>query len=132
MELLDIGPKSSQNLGATCYANALLQVWFNNPSFVSGVYNCASTTQNGVLPNSDHSTAMAELARTFAHLEHSELKFFNPERLVDSLGLRTGEQQDAQEFAKLFMELLSHSEGETGLAGLVTEQVSSEMVGRAF
>jgi ubiquitin C-terminal hydrolase len=96
-ENLPIGLK---NLGATCYANALLQVWFNNPSFVAGVYAAASASMTQNTPgsaNRDDLVPLTELARTFAHLQRSKLRYFNPERLVDSLGLRTEEQQDAQE-----------------------------------
>lgn len=61
---------------------------------------------------------------------------YNPEPLVSSLKLDKGEQQDSQEFSKLFMSLLDHefkkqgnraiSEGEGGVnvATLVEDQVS--------
>jgi len=38
-----------------------------------------------------------QLQTTFAALQESRLKVFNPEKLVGSLQLRTNEQQDAQE-----------------------------------
>jgi hypothetical protein len=34
---------------------------------------------------------------TFGALQHSKEKAFNPVKLVECLGIRTGEQQDAQE-----------------------------------
>jgi hypothetical protein len=38
-----------------------------------------------------------QLQTTFAALQESRMKIFNPEKLVGSLQLRTNEQQDAQE-----------------------------------
>lgn len=38
-----------------------------------------------------------QLQTTFAALQESRMKVFNPEKLVGSLQLRTNEQQDAQE-----------------------------------
>ncbi|KAK1222681.1 hypothetical protein PQX77_014467 [Marasmius sp. AFHP31] len=67
-------PVGLKNLGATCYANASLQ---ESPIF--------------------------QLQVTFTALQESIQKAFNPTKLVESLQLRTGEQQDAQEFSKLFM-----------------------------
>ncbi|KAK7054721.1 hypothetical protein VNI00_003184 [Paramarasmius palmivorus] len=50
-----------------------------------------------------------QLQVTFAALQESIQQAFNPTKLVESLQLRTAEQQDAQEFSKLFM---SHLDSE--------------------
>jgi ubiquitin C-terminal hydrolase len=50
-----------------------------------------------------------QLQVTFAALELSKRRTFNPIKLVESLKLRASDQQDAQEFSKLF---LSHLEKE--------------------
>jgi len=44
-----------------------------------------------------------QLQTTFAALQESRTKIFNPEKLVGSLQLRTNEQQDAQECVVLMV-----------------------------
>ncbi|XP_072571838.1 ubiquitin carboxyl-terminal hydrolase 48 isoform X3 [Paramormyrops kingsleyae] len=67
------------NLGATCYVNTFLQVWFHNLELRETLYLC----------------------------QNSRAEEHNMESgLVKALGLDTGQQQDAQEFSKLFLSLL--------------------------
>ncbi|KZP12614.1 cysteine proteinase [Athelia psychrophila] len=101
-------PVGLKNLGATCYANAFLQVWFRDLAFRNAVYQCQPP------PNSHHiakfeDSPIFQLQVTFAALQESTQGVFNPTRLVESLKLSTTEQQDAQEFSKLFM---SHLDAE--------------------
>ncbi|KAF9454646.1 cysteine proteinase [Macrolepiota fuliginosa MF-IS2] len=90
-------PVGLRNLGATCYANASLQVWYRNLAFRGGVYQCQ--LQSGA----DMDSPLFQLQVTFAALQEGSCKTFNPASLVESLHLRAAEQQDAQEFSKLFM-----------------------------
>ncbi|KAJ8078975.1 hypothetical protein PM082_013259 [Marasmius tenuissimus] len=93
-------PVGLKNLGATCYANASLQVWFRDLNFRNGVYSCQPTNE---LEDKFMESPIFQLQVTFTALQESIQKAFNPTKLVESLQLRTGEQQDAQEFSKLFM-----------------------------
>ncbi|KAI5119495.1 hypothetical protein M0805_009519 [Coniferiporia weirii] len=93
-------PVGLKNLGATCYANAFLQVWFQDLAFRSGVYRCQPSLSNH---QQFKESPIFQLQVTFAALQEGNQAVFNPIKLVESLRLRTSEQQDAQEFSKLFM-----------------------------
>jgi hypothetical protein len=74
------------------------------------VYQCLPADDSDhsfdVCPSAIHSISKVDflqespifqLQTTFAALQESRMKIFNPEKLVGSLQLRTNEQQDAQE-----------------------------------
>ncbi|WWD17001.1 hypothetical protein CI109_101437 [Kwoniella shandongensis] len=71
------GPAGLRNLGATCYANAFLQLWFHNVAFRNAVYSCVTS------------------------------EVVDPMGLIDALRLNRGDQQDAAEFSKLFMSVIA-------------------------
>ncbi|KAI0637029.1 cysteine proteinase [Trametes polyzona] len=93
-------PIGLKNLGATCYANAYLQVWYQDLKFRKGVYQCQPAQDT---THTFEDSPIFQLQVTFAAMQHSTLNVFNPVKLVESLKLRATEQQDAQEFSKLFM-----------------------------
>lgn len=113
-----------KNLGATCYVNTFLQLWFQNKAFRSAVYqwkpkdnvvpseiihNPENTyTKTILLDYGDNPTnaICGNLQFLFALLQYSEKRYVDPSSFVQSLGLQTDEQQDAQEFSKLFISLL--------------------------
>ncbi|PPQ64679.1 hypothetical protein CVT26_002769 [Gymnopilus dilepis] len=100
-------PIGLKNLGATCYANASLQVWYRDSTFRSGVFSCEPP--EGISEEKYRNSPIFQLQVTFAALERGNKTFYDPRPLVESLQLRASEQQDAQEFSKLFM---SHLDAE--------------------
>ncbi|KAG8814339.1 hypothetical protein FRC17_001193 [Serendipita sp. 399] len=99
-------PVGLRNLGATCYANAFLQVWNQHRAFRSGVFQCIPSAESD---ESLEKSPIFQLQVTFAALCYGKATVFDPRPLVDSLRLSNTEQQDAQEFSKLF---LSHLDTE--------------------
>ncbi|XP_066296136.1 ubiquitin carboxyl-terminal hydrolase 48-like [Branchiostoma lanceolatum] len=165
-----------KNLGATCYVNTFLQVWFQNQEFRSAMYQylepdlpkggrrtrspprspkktspvkssppsprkqtgsaqgedvVSSTTgcpqgspkKDGSPPTSPKkpppdmendedlmpTTVCGHLQFIFALLQNSSRRYIDPSAFIQSLGLDTALQQDAQEFSKLLMSLLEDS-----------------------
>uniref|UniRef100_A0A5F5PP50 Ubiquitin carboxyl-terminal hydrolase 48 n=1 Tax=Equus caballus TaxID=9796 RepID=A0A5F5PP50_HORSE len=101
------------NLGATCYVNTFLQVWFLNLELRQALYLCPSTCSDymmgdGIQEEKDYEpqTICEHLQYLFALLQNSNRRYIDPSGFVKALGLDTGQQQDAQEFSKLFMSLL--------------------------
>ena len=72
----------------------LKQVWFRDLAFRAGVYRCRPTTE---VQQRFQESPIFQLQVTFAALQESNQSVFNPKKLVESLQLRTFEQQDAQE-----------------------------------
>ncbi|KAI0688254.1 cysteine proteinase [Cytidiella melzeri] len=120
-------PVGLKNLGATCYANAFLQVWFQDVTFRAGVFNCQPGLDEGKFEESP----IFQLQVTFAAMQLSQQTAFNPIKLVESLKLRTTEQQDAQEFSKLFMAHLDsefQKQSDSSLKSLIADQFQGKHV----
>ncbi|XP_036386850.1 ubiquitin carboxyl-terminal hydrolase 48 isoform X1 [Megalops cyprinoides] len=96
------------NLGATCYVNTFLQVWFHNLELRQTLYLCQNSRAEEHNMDSDYEpqTICEHLQYLFALLQNSNRRYIDPSGLVKALGLDTGQQQDAQEFSKLFLSLL--------------------------
>jgi ubiquitin carboxyl-terminal hydrolase 48 len=96
-------PAVSLDDSADVQANAFLQVWYRNIVFRNGVYKAAQTavSLHGHLdaPSSRQkpNTPIYHLAIVFASLQFSERAVVDPSPLIDSLGLKKGDQQDAAE-----------------------------------
>ncbi|XP_077385618.1 ubiquitin carboxyl-terminal hydrolase 48 isoform X2 [Festucalex cinctus] len=96
------------NLGATCYVNTFLQVWFHNLELRRSLYQCDNSRAREHNTETDYEpqSICEHLQYLFALLQNSNRKYIDPSGLVKALGLDTGQQQDAQEFSKLFLSLL--------------------------
>ncbi|XP_031424419.1 ubiquitin carboxyl-terminal hydrolase 48 isoform X2 [Clupea harengus] len=94
------------NLGATCYVNTFLQVWFHNLELRQTLYLCQNAWVESADSEKEPQTICEHLQYLFALLQNSSRRSIDPSGLVKALGLNTGQQQDAQEFSKLFLSLL--------------------------
>uniref|UniRef100_A0A8C5PKN7 Ubiquitin carboxyl-terminal hydrolase 48 n=1 Tax=Leptobrachium leishanense TaxID=445787 RepID=A0A8C5PKN7_9ANUR len=101
------------NLGATCYVNTFVQVWFLNMEFRQALYmyeNAWSVAKAEECIQEDKEyepqSICEQLQYLFALLQNSNRRYIDPSGFIKALGLDTGQQQDAQEFSKLLMSLL--------------------------
>eukprot|EP00124_Ichthyophonus_hoferi_P005163 Ihof_evm1s686 gene=Ihof_evmTU1s686 len=95
-------PIGLTNLGSTCYVNSILQMKFHINEFRKGVYSWQPEPGIGALEKS----VCYQLQRVFSFMQCSDWSVYNPCDFIQSLGLETQQQQDAQEFYRLFMSLL--------------------------
>jgi ubiquitin carboxyl-terminal hydrolase 48 len=94
------GPAGIKNLGATCYLNSFLQIWFRNIRFRMSIYRY----QPG---SSDMQRDIAGMLQyVFAELEYTKKKFIDVSGLIKMLDVPPVVQQDALEFSKLLLCLL--------------------------
>lgn len=115
------------NLGATCYVNTFLQVWFHNLELRRSLYQCQNSRAQEHNTESDYEpqSICEHLQYLFALLQNSNRKYIDPSGLVKALGLDTGQQQDAQEFSNLFLSLLEETlskEKNPNLQNLIQQQ----------
>ncbi|XP_076627631.1 ubiquitin carboxyl-terminal hydrolase 48 isoform X2 [Colletes latitarsis] len=107
-----------KNLGATCYVNSLIQMWFHNEDMRRIIYKWNITddpeereavcqAKKGGVPFHPV-TAVGQLQYIFAMMQFGNRRLLDPMNLAVALSLDTRTQQDAQEFSKL---LLCHIEG---------------------
>ncbi|KAI9216754.1 hypothetical protein BC828DRAFT_418642 [Blastocladiella britannica] len=88
-------PPGLVNFGATCYLNALLQVWSADPLFLARVYEFAERIE-----------PIRHLAIVFARMRHGLDPIVQPVEFIANLDLEKNVQQDTQEFAKLVLQLM--------------------------
>ncbi|XP_011503310.1 PREDICTED: ubiquitin carboxyl-terminal hydrolase 48-like isoform X3 [Ceratosolen solmsi marchali] len=106
------------NLGATCYVNSLIQVWFHNEDMRQIIFKWNIEDDPDEKQKMLHAekvnqpytpgTAVGQLQYIFAMMQFGNHKYLDPINLASALGLDLTTQQDVQEFSKL---LLCHIEG---------------------
>ncbi|KAI3451487.1 hypothetical protein Pfo_008152 [Paulownia fortunei] len=92
-------PAGLTNLGATCYANSILQCLYMNKSFREGVFSVEPEVLAG-------EPVLNNLVRLFAQLHSSKMAFVDSAPFIQTLELDNGVQQDSHEFLTLLFSLL--------------------------
>ncbi|KAK1293490.1 Ubiquitin carboxyl-terminal hydrolase 26 [Acorus calamus] len=95
-------PAGLTNLGATCYANGILQCLYMNTSFRERLFSVE-------LELLEQHPVLNQLARLFAQLHSSKMAFIDSAPFIKTLELDNGVQQDSHEFLTLFLSLLERS-----------------------
>lgn len=106
-------PAGLTNLGATCYANSILQCLYMNKSFRSGIFSL----EPDILMKHP---VLDQLARLFAQLHSSRRTFIDSAPFIKTLELDNGVQQDSHEFLTLFLSLLEQSLSHSKVPGAGT------------
>jgi len=103
----ELQPVGLNNLGATCYVNAVLQMLFCNVRFRASLYALDPASLQ-------HLPALRLLRELFAQLQSGRACSADPSAFAAALALDRGVQQDGQEFLKLLLQLVESALGPAG------------------
>eukprot|EP01130_Rhizamoeba_saxonica_P016180 TRINITY_DN7430_c0_g1_i2.p1 TRINITY_DN7430_c0_g1~~TRINITY_DN7430_c0_g1_i2.p1 ORF type:complete len:407 (+),score=98.88 TRINITY_DN7430_c0_g1_i2:41-1261(+) len=109
-------PVGLKNVGNTCYANSLLQAYFNIPLLRKEILSAPilQISSDDTQEVAQSKTFFRELQDLFCHMEIGNKKWVDPSKLlrsiIDSSGRNNiGSQEDVGEFMDLFHEWMSNS-----------------------
>lgn len=117
------------NLGATCYANSLLQQWFMMKGFRQDLLRAPvvlSDTKSFLTAGSIEENIVFQLQRIFGFLQESEKAFYNPKdfcstyRDLAGQPMNVSQQQDVNEFFNIVCQRLEEQLKGTSHAGLLS------------
>ncbi|CAI6345706.1 unnamed protein product [Macrosiphum euphorbiae] len=89
-----------KNLGATCYINSFIQLWYHNINIRNTILNW----NDGESPNSNFEISnepmavIHQLQLIFAQMQFGKQRTINPQPFVKSLNINVNIQEDSEEF----------------------------------